>query len=181
MLRVLAAVTMLAAFSPSEPARWQALTITESQTATSHRVDERAVPLARILVSETGFVRGHDDAAIFAVLEHRARRMHVPLLQAMRRYSSRVFDRRRTDHRRWLAFLDGDERPHGWPRGTRWRPDAWADAVRTAEALLRGELKHGCSAWPEHWGARSLDRTRDRWRRVDCGPTQNVFWRLPMR
>jgi hypothetical protein len=138
------------------------------------RADD-ARDLARICVSEAGFETGSDCAAILAVLRDRTR-VYGTLRRAMRAYSPRVFDRTRTDARRWIAFLRGEERPEGWPRGTRWVPARWFAVVEHARLLLASDA-YPCNAAPHHWGAPWLDRSGWGWIRLEC-KTKNVFWRI---
>jgi hypothetical protein len=53
--------------------------------------------------------------------------------------------------------------------------------VAHAREALSGRVADPCGGEADHWGARSLDRRALGWTRLDCGPTRNVFWRVPRR
>jgi len=134
------------------------------------------VALARICVSEAGWEIGDDCGSILSVLRSRSERMRIPLMQAMRAYSSRTFDRSRTDSRRWIAELSGN----GFPRGLAARHQSkWRQLLDHAGELLANPAST-CDV--HHWGsnhgndlARAL---RAGWTRVDCGDTKNAFWNM---
>lgn len=137
--------------------------------------------LARICVSEAGWVRGPDCPAILAVLRSRAERMDISLYQAMRAYSGRTFSKARTDARRWIADLQWHAgRPDGWPSNVPWetyRPK-WEAALDRAGGLLSNDEVAPCD--PHHWGDKHGDRLRALragWSQVDCGDSVNLFWR----
>lgn len=163
-----------------------------AQPGSSHSQVQLA--LARICVSEAGFqTETNDCAAIHQVLKGRKGR--GSLLRIMRLYSSRTFDRERTDKRRWIAFLNprGME-PKGWPERTaagtphpEWRHyrDLWMDMQEHVADVVSGEVSSPCSKEPDHWGSRyGIDLRRAKragWKEVDCGETLNAFWSVPDR
>ena len=148
--------------------------------------------LARICVAEAGWDTATGDcAAIVALLARRAERLGLRPITMARAYSSRHFDARRTDARRWIADLGlRAHEPRGWPSALDWqgryRP-AWLATVAHVEALLRagGDVAAPCAGLADHWGAphgADLRRAlRAGWQRLDCGPTRNAFWRVPRR
>lgn len=137
--------------------------------------------LARICVSESGWDSPHDCEGILSVLRSRSERTGMTLNQAMRAYSKRVFDRSRTDARRWIADLHlSAQKPDGWPDHLPWDggyKESWMMMLEFAEDLL-GSSNLRCSA--HHWGDRYGDKERALragWTEVDCGETKNMFWR----
>jgi hypothetical protein len=125
-----------------------------------------AADVARCLVAESS--RTEDWPAILDVLERRAARGHMSIATMARRYCA-VHRAARPSLRqaRIRALPEG-----GTPRLQRLYQ-------RALVAVLRGGPGR-CDA--EHWGAASGDdlarALRLGWRRVDCGPTANAFWRL---
>lgn len=139
--------------------------------------------LARICVSESGWDSPHDCEGILAVLRSRSERTGMTLNQAMRAYSKRVFDRSRTDSRRWIADLHlSAQKPDGWPDHLPWDGGykySWMMMLEFAEDLL-GSSNLRCAA--NHWGDRYGDKERALragWIEVDCGETRNMFWSVP--
>jgi hypothetical protein len=78
---------------------------------------DRQLALARICASEEGLSRSTEGcAAIDAVISHRARMREVSWMRQARDGSSQSFNTRRSDMRRWIAFLNPDgTQPDGWP------------------------------------------------------------------
>ena len=144
--------------------------------------------LARVCAAEAGWDTSTGDcAAIVPLLERRASLLGVDTLTMTRRYANAHFDRRRTDARRWTAYLELAARePRGWPRDLDWNRfrDRWLAIVEHVRAVLRAEVADPCGeARPDHWGG-PMDDARARragLRRVDCGPTRNRFWCVPRR
>jgi hypothetical protein len=139
--------------------------------------------LAQLCASEAGIAPVTNDCpAIHAVITRRAEVLGVSWPRAARAYAGNVFNRRRTDSRRWIAWLRPDARkPHGWPSSARWRPSAWKARLDESARIWSGELTHACNGRPDHWGGRHVDHARivrgirrGYWRRLDCGPTLNV-------
>lgn len=157
--------------------------------------------LARICLHE-GRWRIHERmecAAIRDVIRDRAQVIGTSFHGAAHLYSDKVFDRSRTDPRRWLAWLRGDlRRPKYWPRSNvPWdkRPiptcgdlrcrDAWSRTIEHAKWLMGPEDPEShCEIDPHHWGDDDTDLERARrqgLRQVDCGETLNLFWVVPRR
>lgn len=150
-----------------------------------------AQDLAQACVSELGWDGTAEEcAAIHDVWENRARYTGLTYRQMARAYSTRVFQRSRTDARRWIAWLHPDGRqPRGWPSAVAWegiRPK-WVRWLAIATAIHNGQITHKCDGEPGHWGSRyhPIDRARaarairaGRWARLDCGPTANAFFRV---
>lgn len=139
--------------------------------------------LAQVCASEASVQTETDDcAAIAHVLRRRDRGRSIAVMA--RAYSSRVFDRGRTDGRRWVAHLrPSPSQPHGWPSTLpweRWRP-RWAALYQHAGAILAGEVPSPCERPPDHWGGPMDDwrAIKAGWHRVDCGKTFNHFWAIP--
>jgi hypothetical protein len=159
--------------------------------------------LARVCASELGFDGAVEEcAAIHQVLTGRARRLETSFRSAARIYSDRVFDRERRDTRAYVAGLRPDgRRPSGWPdlvtvrrggvsRVVRHAPwghyrARWLRLYEDAGRIVRGEVTSPCQGEVDHWGMRhGVDMERARragWTEVDCGPTNNAFWRVPRR
>ena len=144
--------------------------------------------LAAVCVAEAGWSTDTGDcAAIVSLLMRRADRLGLRPRVMVRAYSSRHFDRERTDRRRWIAHLALDgSRPRGWPRQLAWeryRP-RWLATVEHVRAVLRGEVADPCGGEADHWGGPMDDHRARRagWTRVECSaPTRNRFWRVPGR
>lgn len=146
-----------------------------------------AEALARVCVAEAGWETSTGDcAAIVHLLVRRAERRELSTRRMAALYSSRHFDRERTDARRWIVGLDARaERPAGWPARLPWpryRED-WLAALEHVRAALRGDVADPCRGEADHWGAPyggDLERaTAAGWVRLDCGETRNAFWRVP--
>lgn len=144
--------------------------------------------LARIVVGEAGFDATPEDvAAHHAVIVSRAERLGVSYKRAASLYAPRhvgVVASRRP----WIAELDESMgRPTSWPPTASWsvHKPKWARLLELAGQVHRGELEHACDGEPHHWGGPVVDRdriergiARGYWRRIDCGPTRNVFLTL---
>lgn len=144
-----------------------------------------SVDLARVCVSESGFRDTSDCAAIGHLLVRRAERLNITFAEMIRRYSTRAFDRRRTDRRRWIPFLNRQmSQPRGWPASLSWERyrDAWEERIRLAQSVLSGRTPDPCPG-SDHWGGAMDDhRVPDTWRRAQCeGETLNRFWIVPRR
>lgn len=151
---------------------------------------ERVEAVARICVGEAGFdVASGDCAAIAALLVRRAERLGLRPRALARRYSRSYFGDPRRLTRPWIAGLTlaraepGSAAPRGWPSRLAWGRyrERWAAVVAHAREALSGRVADPCGGAADHWGARSLDRRALGWRRLDCGATRNVFWRVPRR
>jgi hypothetical protein len=152
---------------------------------------ERVEAVARICVGEAGWdVASGDCAAIAALLVRRAERLGLRPRAMARAYSRSYFgDPRRLLRRPWIASLTlaraepGSTAPRGWPSRLPWGRyrRRWAAVVAHAREALRGRVADPCGGEADHWGAPSLDRRALGWQRLDCGPTRNVFWRVPRR
>jgi hypothetical protein len=151
---------------------------------------ELQLALARILVSEAGFqLRTLDGLLIYETLRHRSMTGEVTM-DMMRRYSTRTFDRNRTDSRRWIPYLNPEgTRPRGWtdeitiPWSAR-RAD-WLRVYQYAGYLLRHPQRFPCTMRVHHWGSRGFRYWRHihaGWIPVNCGEeTANTFWHVPSR
>lgn len=144
-----------------------------------------AVDLARVCVSESGFRNTSDCAAIGHLLVRRAVRLRITFAQMIRRYSTRAFDERRTDRRRWIPFLAHSlEEPRGWPMELSWERHrgAWSRRIELAHSVLQGATPDPCPG-SDHWGGAMDDhRVPAAWRRAECeGETLNRFWIVPRR
>ena len=153
--------------------------------AQSSGPEQDSVDLARVCVSESGFRDTADCAAIGHLLVRRADRLNITFAQMIRRYSTRAFDRRRTDRRRWIPFLSASmSEPRGWPASLSWErySEAWEQRIELAESVLSGRTPDPCPG-SDHWGGAMDDhRVPDSWRRAQCeGETLNRFWIVPRR
>ncbi len=168
----------------------------------SNEFEELVHALARVCVSESGWIseprNDNDCAAIHAVTRYRARKNNRSMLQQARQYSRRATGMILVQSGRlhWVQNLSMDfTQPDGWDemnterteRGwkelpwERFRQD-WMQRVEEARHLL-SDPEQVCRHTPQHWGSRygrEYVRAIQRgWREVDCGTTQNAFWRLP--
>jgi hypothetical protein len=167
-----------------------ALLLGSHRTAFASPYSTDAIALARVCVSEAGWTYDGDCPAIYEVLKFHAQHRGISFVQFARAYSDRVFDRRRSDRRRWIAWLSPTfERPRGWPsRVLTWERGAelWRERLDHAEGIIRGDVEQPCQKTPHHWGARyGVDRTRaeraieeGRWEVVNCGHTRNAFYHV---
>lgn len=143
--------------------------------------------LARSFVGEAGWYAKRDHVAIAYVLARRwkAARQRWPELRfadLLKLYVKALGYGRRslTPRQTWLRGLHGPDRPLGWPAGASWarkRP-FWAEAVRRAQAWMRGQLRDPCRGRAWHWGG-TIDipgAKKKRLRPVDCGATENTFY-----
>ncbi len=151
------------------------------------------IALARIAVSESGWDGKRDRVAIWHLLQRRADRHGMSLGAMARAYSTRVFDPRRDDPRRWVAMLDarhaitGSRAPESFPARLSWARyrNSWVTILAHADAFLGGHTSDPCGTPPDHWGMSlpgSIDFRRAvgaGWERVDCGSTANAFWQVP--
>ncbi len=151
--------------------------------------------LTNICISEAGFqTRTADCALIVEVLRNRSSTGTVTM-GIMRNYSTKVFNRSRTDHRRWIPWMTPTRvRPRGFPSNLTWNPtyrQRYWGVRRHVHRILTGQVMTRYS--PDHWGARSLrrQRLRDGWQLIVRGrphdpnrphlphETYNDFWMLP--
>ena len=136
--------------------------------------DETTLALAMAFVAEAGW-NATDHAAIAHVLQRKAERHRLPLLDVLVSYvaSQHVTDTRRP----WLYELRLDAtRPAHWPASLSWAAhvDRWLACVERARAFLRSELPDPCHA--EHWGG-AMDVPRGRMQIAACsGSTANTFY-----
>lgn len=157
----------------------------------AQRVD-RQTALGRLCASEIGLTGSHEEcAAIHSVIARRAEWHSMRWITMARAYSSRVFDRSRTDHRAWVAHLRADgTAPEGWPAVASWRAarPRWLALHEAAGAIVRGEIESGCEGPIAHWGMSrpgSIDMVRAEragWLRAACPEGfRNAFWIVPRR
>ena len=141
--------------------------------------------LARICAGEANLqLETNDCGAIYQVLTRRAEKRGRTFMQTARAYSTKHFDRERTDKRRWVAHLNlGGWKPDGWPQRLPWAKHAprWDEILDYAGGLLRGTYPAPCAFAPDDWGNDGdLKRYRKYYpdfERVDCGYTLNHFVR----
>ena len=74
------------------------------------------------------------------------------------------------------------EEPESWPANVSWdvyrKP--WARVVLLARAWMEGRVRDPCRGRSWHWGG-PMDRRREVFEPVDCGPTANIFYRVRAR
>jgi hypothetical protein len=142
------------------------------------------------MVAEAGWKSARDHAAIAHVLARRYRRMveryqSFRFVDVVRSYCAGLGGMTRSLTRRqlWVRELlpDGSE-PQGWPSHASWRVHAplWRAALERADRFARGELRDPCRGRAWHWGG-TIDSPRGRMEPVDCGETENTFYRLTAR
>lgn len=160
-----------------------------STQRTERETRQLQLALARICISESGWqLETWDCRLIFEVLSGRSGTGHLTM-GIMRRYSTATFNRRRTDRRRWVPFLNAEFRePRHWQETVTvpWfvYREAYRHTYNYAGYLIRHEPNYPCTMPVHHWGARGWrvrQREREGWRRVECGmvPTRNQFWMVP--
>lgn len=146
------------------------------------------VALARVCVAEAGWnvAQTGECAAIYDVIETRAKARDVSPGRALFDYSRNHFDASRSA-RPWVAGLDERaEQPAHWPTRidwTRYRP-RWLLTLEHAAKVLRGEVPSPCIGRVGVWGGEMDDWRAERagLERVECGPgVRNHFWRVPRR
>lgn len=123
--------------------------------------EDRQLALARICASEEGLSRPTDGcAAIDAVIGHRARMREISWMQQAREGSRQSFNKRRTDSRRYIAFLDAEgTQPEGWPT------HAWRRVMVPQEDGTRREMLQQVRHAP--WSDETRrDDFRRRWLRI---------------
>lgn len=158
-------------------------TVVSADKPTTVHVSDEALALARISAGESGFqLDTNDMGGIHEVLKDRARRQGWTYLQAAKYYSTNHFRKNRKDSRKWIAWLRKDLRqPVGWYKNVPWskHKDMWRTMLWEAEQYVQGELLPPCN--PHLWGDHAGDLHRARrngWRMIDCGETENLFWRV---
>jgi hypothetical protein len=151
---------------------------------------ELQLALARVCVSESGFqIRTLDCRLIYETLRYRSvtGELTMGIMQA---YSTRAFNRSRTDPRHWIAFLNPEfTQPRGWTENITvpWsaRRADWRRVYEFAGYLLRYTQEYPCTLRVHHWGARGFrywQHRRSGWIPIDCGEeTANTFWHVPSR
>lgn len=148
--------------------------------------------LTRICVSEAGFqYRTMDCRLIYEVLTYWSADHTTLTMGNMRRYSGKTFDRDRTDHRRWIAFLNSNfSEPTGWreSQDIPWSSvrDNFRRLYNYVGYLIRYPQPNPCTVELHHWGARGFRRREhlgQGWILVQCdgAETLNDFWSLPRR
>lgn len=152
----------------------------------AHASNEERLLLARVFVSEAGFIESNDGAGIHTVLINRAGR--GSLSRMMRRYSPRATGTVPPLNARqaWVSGLNLNlTRPHAWPESyPAWftiRPK-WQARLDEAAALL-AEPHNPCDGEPHHWGGPMDDHRAlaAGWVQLECGFTLNHFWQVPGR
>jgi len=122
-------------------------------------------------------------AAVHRSLRNKARERGQDVYEHLKRYSDNVFNRARTDRRRWIAWLTEDlAEPRYWPQRRRdgKRHPPWEKTRRHWRKLLRharwlwGSDINPCKGEPTDWGN---DADRARYMRhnpqaveIECGP-----------
>lgn len=143
--------------------------------------------LTRICISEAGFQTTTNDCRlIYHALRNRSSTGEVTL-GIMRAYSTKTFNKNRTDRRRWIAHLNHSAaRPIGWEGNISlpWsrRRDGYIEVYNHVYDLLHTRPENPCDIPIDHWGARGFRRRRLLslgWTIVQCGETLNDFWSLP--
>lgn len=143
--------------------------------------------LARICISEAGFQTTTNDCAlIYQAIKTRSR-THQITLGMMKSYSPGVFNKHRTDERRWIPYLNANfTEPEHWnetvmvPWGA--RRSAFIAVYNLAAELIRTNPANPCGVRIDHWGAKRFKRRQhlaEGWTIVQCGNTKNTFWTLP--
>jgi hypothetical protein len=126
--------------------------------------------LTRALISEAGWRAPADHQAIPWVLRRRWQARGGSFVRTIRAYCQGFRLRRRSMsyRQRWVRALPRLPSP-------RYRED-YARVLRGVNAWADGLVPDPCPE-ADHWAAPSVRRPR--WRKVDCGRTKNVFWKVP--
>lgn len=162
--------------------------------------DATVLATAQVFVSEANWRQTPDPAAIVEVLRARQlARGDERLLDTIRAYCPRATGVAPSSliRMQWISTLRlGAGEPAGWRvlnghrtgRGLLPLPwsnyeNRWRARIDEARALLE-EPRDVCPGSIDHWGARTLDRSKLGWTEIRCGDpagpeTINRFWRLP--
>ena len=161
--------------------------------SSSAEAQREQIWLARYCVNEAGWQIGtpweetthrHDCAAMARSMRNNFQSRELRTWM-MRRYGDNVFNVDRTQ-RRYIPFLRlSSRRPRYW-NNANWRGLHYFRFVQIYNLsgdILDGSVRPPESCNPHHWGAPSLNRRSRRhgWVRQDCGPSANVYWRVPRR
>lgn len=143
--------------------------------------------LTRVCISEAGFQTITNDCTLmYHALRNRSSTGEVTL-GILRAYSTKTFNKNRTDSRRWIAHLNhAARRPEGWQENISvpWssRRQGYIEVYNHVYNLLHTRPESPCNIPIDHWGARGFRRRRLLnlgWTIVQCGETLNDFWSLP--
>lgn len=184
-LAILALTSLCAAWTPTD----------QDLEDMSRRERAEQLALATVAVNEAGLQSESDDVAmILEVFENR--RGRGSLLRIMRAYSGKAFDRRRSDCRRWIPFLNLEaDKPKHWDEersecltrpGWAWGRPRWKRIVERAGRLIvtppayRPEV---CNGRVDDWGG-EMDtdeylQANPNAVRLRCPNTENIGWCLP--
>ena len=143
--------------------------------------------LSRAMVAEAGWHATNDHIAIAYVLARRWRRLAerwpaLRFIDVIRNYCAGLGSYRRelTPRQRWLRSLSwNDLVPENWPSGIPWQRHLryWQSILERSDRWSKGDLKDPCRGRAWHWGG-TIDTPRGRMVPVDCGTTQNTFYRI---
>jgi hypothetical protein len=174
------------------------LELAPARAAASDGAAPDYVLLGRIWVSERGWEAAPEEVALWQVLERRrrlfSRRRGAPvsLRTVMRAYASRATGARPTPpgtRLRWVSELGpACGEPSTWEESVTVAWSRYQDRCEGVFARARARLagRDGrpspCAESPDHWAARGsalyARAVRDG-RAVDCGDTENGFYRAP--
>lgn len=145
--------------------------------------------LARAMVSESGFKapRGHSILAWVLYRKWQKRKVNNPKLafhSYIRRYCTEFGPNPGSVKRqRWVKRLpeDNETKPRGWPsREANWGvfKHHWTNVRLFVERWANGEIADACQGRATDWAAKFV-KVDTRWfRRVSCGRTKNVYYRV---
>lgn len=166
------------------------LSVSLKTTAFEDGFTDEQVALAKICLHEAGWHHFYNDCvAIHQVLTWRTKYVFKKgMLYTMEQYSTKVFDKDRTDHRGFIPHLTASlEQPHNWPSNLKWDTNykyKWKRVLKTAKHIALRSPR-GCSHTPRHWGnLDDLNSSKRRWHDkissgewaiTDCGDTKNYF------
>lgn len=164
---------MLALASRSCDARADAVPNPDAWNACS--IERQATVMARVAIAEAGWSR-RDHIAIGYVNVRRARTLGVDPAEMAVRYSTAA----RGGH--WAMRLPKRRPsvPPVLPRGVGpWWSGGFAGAVDDSRLILAGAIPDPCRGQANHYGAPGANAAAAAargWKRIDCGPTETVFW-----
>ena len=145
--------------------------------------DSPQVALAQVCASECPRFTAWCCGAIHRCIRNKAQQRGQDPYQHLKAYSDNVFNRARTDHRAWLAWLLPDlSKPLRWPQyradgkphppWERTRPH-WRRVLGFARYLWGSDI-NPCKGEPLDWGndkdRKRYERENPRAVRIECGP-----------
>jgi hypothetical protein len=143
--------------------------------------------LSRAMVAEAGWNAETDHVAIAYVLARRWQKLSerwpgLRFVDVIQNYCAGLgnYHREFTPRQRWIRSLSWDDvEPENWPSGASWKRHLsyWKSVLERSDRWSKGDLQDPCRGRAVHWGG-TIDSPRGRMVPVNCGTTQNTFYRL---